>query len=450
MKNVVLFILIGISTMLKAQIMPTYFSTLESNRPKGNKYLFYRLYSTSSSSYPANASEFESNFTTISNFKLAGYVPVSSNLGYLNTSSSYTANLINFLSQADLKNAINNQTPYSGFNGDGFTIVVSGYFIPKQTGTYTFSIEGDDAVDLFINDQNVVNHYGPHGNNAVGTHTGTIALVAGKKYTFRARMQEGGGGEVMQLFWKKPSESANSAWFQDIEELSGEEVVPTGLVMNIDPGNFYCYPKAGTSATDLKGNMIGTFGGNISHNPAIASGVFTSDGNGDYINFGTNPINFPASGDISAFLWVRPTTLTNGWNIFMTKWFYDMTGSGGYSDFHYAFYPLNGTLYQNLYTTSRSNAFGSTPINTTNTWYYVGFTISNGDLQFYLNGNLDGGIQSNSSRTNQTLNYFWLGDARAGIGGLIGNIGSTVLYNRALSFDEVQQNYNATKHKYGL
>ena len=44
---------------------------------------------------------------------------LTANAGNLNTSSSYAANLINFFSQTDLKNAIGNQTPYSGFNGDG-------------------------------------------------------------------------------------------------------------------------------------------------------------------------------------------------------------------------------------------------------------------------------------------------------------------------------------------
>lgn len=446
MKKALFLFLLSLSAF--GQIMPAYFPAFESNRPKGNKYLYYRLYSTSTSTYPASAADFESSFTTAANFKLAGYVPLSSNAGNLNTNSSYTANLINYFSQTDLKNAINNQAPYTGFNGDGFTLVVSGYFIPKQSGTYTFTIEGDDAVDLFINDQNVVNHYGPHGNSAVGTHTGTISLIAGKKYLFRARMQEGGGGEVMQLFWKKPSEASGSVWYQDIEELSGEEVLPNGLVFNVDPGNFYTYPKYGATVSDLKGNVNGTIGGNVSFN-STNPGYFTFDGNGDYIDFGANPTNFPPTGDISVFMWVRPTSLNVGWNIFMSKWFQDLNGTGGYYDFHFAFYPIGSTLYQNLYTTNRSNAFGSTAV-TINNWYMVGFTISNGNLQFYLNGALDGSVQSNSARTNQTVNRFWIGDARAIVGGFIGNIGSAAVYNRALSFEEVIQNYNLTKTKYGL
>jgi len=445
-KNAYIFFLFFLVTTGFAQLGPNYYATFESNRPKGNKYLYYRLYSTSASAFPANATEFETNFANSANFKLAGYVPLTSNAGNLNTSSSNAANLINFSSQTDLKNAIGNQTPYAGFSGDGFTIVVSGYFIPKQTGTYTFTIEGDDAVDVFINDQNVANHYGPHGPDAIGTHTGTIALTAGKKYLFRARMQEGGGGEVMRLFWKKPSEASSSVWYQDIEELSGEEAVPNGLVLSIDPGNWYTYPKYGTTVTDFKGNANGTMGGNLAWN-STAGGTFLLDGNADYINFGKTPANFP-TGDISVFVWVRPTTLTNGWNIILSKWFQDFAGTGGYSDFHYAIYPSGSNFYQNLYTTSQYDLYGATALSVNN-WYQIGFTISNGTMQMYINGVSDG-AQRSSSRTNYSQSYLWLGDARSNAGGFIGNIGSAIIYNRGITADEVLQNYNSTKHKYGL
>jgi hypothetical protein len=70
-------------------------------------------------------------------------------------------------------------------------------------------------------------------------------------------------------------------------------------------------------------------------------------------------------------------------------------------------------------------------------------------MQMYLNGVPDGASRTNS-RTNYTQSSLWLGDARSGVGGFIGNIGSVLIYNRGISTDEVFQNYNATKHKYGL
>jgi hypothetical protein len=300
---------------------------------------------------------------------------------------------------------------------------------------------------LFINDQNVVNHYGAHGNFVVGTHTGTIALIAGKKYGFRARMHEAGGGEVLQLFWKKPSEASGALWYQDIEELSGEEAVSNGLVLSVDPANWYTYPKYGTAVTDLKGNATGTFGGNTTYN-TTAQGVFYLDGDADYIDFGKTPANFP-TGDISIFVWVKATALRSNWNIFMTKWFADANNGGG-SDFHYDLFNNGSNVYQHLFTTNKSDMYGVTPLYS-NTWYNVGFAISNGNLQMYVNGTKDGNVITGAARSNVVNSSLWLGDARTN--GLVtynGYIGSVQIYNRALTQEEVFQNYNATKHKYGL
>jgi len=433
---------------IQAQMLPTYFPTYEANRGKGNGKLFYRLYSTNNSSLysPSTAAEFDAFFPNYTTFQTSGEVSVASVSGTTNSSSSSVGNLINFTSADQLKTAINLTTPYTGFNGDYFSLIVSGYFIPKQTGTYNFSVEGDDAVDIMINGVLIANHYGAHAPSAIGTHAGSISLVAGKKYNLRARFMEINQGEAFNLFWQKPSEAGLGVWYQDTEELSSEEILPNGLVLNFDPSNMNAYPKSGTQAFDLKGNATGTIGGNTTYS-ALGQGSFVTDGNQDYIDFTKTPANFP-TGNISVFVWVRASSLTNGWNIILTKWFTDYIGNGGYADFHFAIYPSGGNYYQNLYTTTTSNMFGSIPL-TSNTWYQVGFTISNGSMQMYLNGALDGSVRSGVGRTNYTQSYLWLGDARINVGGLIGNIGSLAIYNRAISFDEVIQNYNATKTKYG-
>jgi hypothetical protein len=102
--------------------------------------------------------------------------------------------------------------------GDRFSVVVSGFFTPEESGVYTFTCEGDDGVDLFIGGVNVANNYGAHGIAGLGSHTGTITLTAGTKYSFRARMQENGGGEGLLVFWRRPSES--SGWNLNTAEIS--------------------------------------------------------------------------------------------------------------------------------------------------------------------------------------------------------------------------------------
>lgn len=444
MKKYITLLLFSFS--LQAQITPVFFPNYESNRGKGNGKLYYRLFSLNSSLvFPNTEAEMDAFYTTYGTFKTANIVSIATNSGTTNSTNSSAFNLINYSTTSQFTSAIGTTTPYSGFSGDYYGLIITGYFIPKQSGSYKFAIEGDDAVDVMINGTTVTSHYGGHGASPRGTHTGSITLIAGKKYSLRVRFMENTVGDELYLFWQKPSETSGSVWYQDAEELSSDEAVPSGLVFNVDPSNMYSFPRSGTNAFDLKGNATGTIGGNMTYS-SIGGGTFLTDGNGDYVDFGKMATSFP-TGDISAFVWVRPSILNYGWNIILTKWFQN-TDTGGYSDFHFAIYPNGASYYQNLYTTTQYNLFGSTAM-AANTWYHMGFTISNGFMQMYLNGVTDGALRTNS-RTNYPQSSLWLGDARTGVGGLVGNLGSVLIYNRGITADEVLQNYNATKHKYGL
>ena len=89
--------------------------------------------------------------------------------------------------------------------GQYFGVKIDGYFIPKETGTYTFGINSDDGSDLLINGAVVTSYYGGHGMG--GYRTGSIQLTAGVPYRFMARFQQYGGGWGMMVAWKRPSQS---------------------------------------------------------------------------------------------------------------------------------------------------------------------------------------------------------------------------------------------------
>lgn len=99
---------------------------------------------------------------------------------------------------------------------DQFSWMVEGYILAPETGTYFFGVDGDDAVDVFVNGVNVASYYGAHGFNGAWTGgatggtqvSGSINLTAGQYYTFRARQQDGGGGDGIQVGWRKPSDGA--------------------------------------------------------------------------------------------------------------------------------------------------------------------------------------------------------------------------------------------------
>jgi len=94
---------------------------------------------------------------------------------------------------------------------EGYSWKVEGYIIPSESGTYSIGIDGDDAIDVFINNTNVANWYDGHGFDGNYGHNGNISLTANNKYSFKARMEEGGGGDGISVVWKTPS---NSSWSQ--------------------------------------------------------------------------------------------------------------------------------------------------------------------------------------------------------------------------------------------
>jgi len=88
--------------------------------------------------------------------------------------------------------------------GDNFSFEVSGTFVPQESGDYSFGVTSDDGSDVIIDGVVVTSQYGGHGMG--GYSYGTIALVKGTSYTFKARMQEYGGGEGLGVVWKRPSQ----------------------------------------------------------------------------------------------------------------------------------------------------------------------------------------------------------------------------------------------------
>jgi hypothetical protein len=109
-------------------------------------------------------------------------------------------------------------------NGAGyFGIKTYGYFVPKETGTYSFGVDGDDGVDVVINGNVVTSFYGPHGFG--GLRYGTINLIAGQSYTFVARFQQVGGGWGLQVMWKRPSQTTWSIQSDEVTSLT--PAVPT-------------------------------------------------------------------------------------------------------------------------------------------------------------------------------------------------------------------------------
>jgi gliding motility-associated-like protein len=141
-----------------------------------------------------------------------------------NGTSSNLTTLLNWTGYTTL-NAAGISTP----GGDYFAIKTQGTFTAAESGVYTFELQGDDAVDLFLDGNPAVTHYGGHG---MTSNTGTITLVAGQTYSLVTRHQEYGGGEGFILRWKRPSQSSFS---MQADELAGCSGTAQTFTITVDP-----------------------------------------------------------------------------------------------------------------------------------------------------------------------------------------------------------------------
>jgi len=88
---------------------------------------------------------------------------------------------------------------------DNYSLRSTGIIIPRFSETYTFIMDYDDAVRLYVNDQLILD-----SSNTSGVQwqkpSVAITLTAGKAYNFRLDYRELSGNALQYLFWKSPSQ----------------------------------------------------------------------------------------------------------------------------------------------------------------------------------------------------------------------------------------------------
>jgi hypothetical protein len=215
-----------------------------------------------------------------------------------------------------------------------------------------------------------------------------------------------------------------------------ENIVTTNLQLYYDAGLYNSYVGTGTSVIDLSGNNRT---GTLTNGPTFNSsgvGSFVFDGADDYIsvpNFMGNTSTF----SVSHWIYLNDTQSVR--TIFSN---YSTSGNGWVTGIRddisnvFKFYLGSSHLYSN-----------TTLLN--NTWYHVAVTYNNGNPKIYINGVLDA-----SSSDTIVFGSSWFGNdiGRLGNGSQYfnGKIAALQVYTTALTADQVLQNYNAQKGRFGL
>ena len=232
-----------------------------------------------------------------------------------------------------------------------------------------------------------------------------------------------------------------------------EQIVTNGLVLNLDAANPASYPGSGTTWTDLSGNgNNGTLVNGVGYNSGNG-GSIVFDGVDDFINITQNTAyQFSNTQAFSLNLWVR-CTATSGAPVMFA---YALTGGRGYyftidvnvlrtNAFFFDYF--DGSVFRGIQGNNNSI--------TMNSWVNLVATSSSNsvnDMKVYQNGVLtsftDRGTSSPSAINYDTL-PMRIG-ARGDGGYFTGNISQVSIYNRALTAAEIQQNFTATRSRFGI
>jgi hypothetical protein len=209
-------------------------------------------------------------------------------------------------------------------------------------------------------------------------------------------------------------------------------IVTTGLVLALDAANVRSYPGSGTSWFDLSGNgRTGTLTNGPTFNSSNLGGI-SFDGSNDRVDVTSNlgtlsnySIMFWAKRDSENRMPIAARTDTRFYWYGDNSWFYTHGGVGG--EYYY----------------SKPT---SIPIST---WGCYAVVYNGSNVSIYRQGIFQG-----SQNTTGTANWtdglmlgYW---SAAGPYAWNGLISIAFFYNIALTADQITQNYNATKGRYGL
>jgi hypothetical protein len=219
---------------------------------------------------------------------------------------------------------------------------------------------------------------------------------------------------------------------------AGPEIVEDGLVLALDAGNTKSYPGSGTTWTDLSGN---------GNNGSLVNGVGYNSSNGGALSFdgGNDTISgssasIPISNAFTISAWVRHNTLPNSVQRYLSMGNdvgvirHDGANQAGQLHFYIK---TSGTLKIDLRV---NNALSI------NTWYYIVGTWNGTTSRLYKNASQIGTNTPGGTLDGGNLTYYLSSSSET----LNGRIAQASIYNRALTAAEVQQNFNATRGRFGI
>lgn len=218
-------------------------------------------------------------------------------------------------------------------------------------------------------------------------------------------------------------------------------IVTNGLVLHLDAANRISYPGSGTTWTDLSGNG---YTGTLTNGPTFSStnqGIISFDGTNDGVDCGNN-FNLQY---FTAITWARFVSSANANFLFSNGSFNTPTIEGwGLTVDSSTTIRFDHTAVASVITHTSSNLYDGK-------WRQLGIFRNNSNIAGLI---IDGMVVAQTTySTSFTNSNLWLGLRTGGTQFnpfFKGDMAQMMVYNRGLNQQEILQNYNALKSRFGL
>jgi len=226
---------------------------------------------------------------------------------------------------------------------------------------------------------------------------------------------------------------------------TGPNTITNGLVLSLDAANRKSYPGSGTTWLDMSGNANnGTLNNTFTFNADKGGNLLFTAANG-------NSVTGPLSQGLGTDVTVETVLKIDASNTPVLYGLATDTYSAGLGIF------ANAAIWSWNTGDSNNNAFSSSPTIITTSYYHVVVTnAAASNAKLYVNSVLIGTAGYKNATTTGAGNKYEIGgfwQNKANLPNLFfinANCGLFKIYNRALSADEIQQNYNAIKSRFNL
>ena len=229
-------------------------------------------------------------------------------------------------------------------------------------------------------------------------------------------------------------------------------IVRDGLVLDLDAAKRDSYPGSGTSWRDIVGGVIT---GSLINGPTFDPNNFGSivfDGSDDFVDipYSTywNTNVFGTSTNFTLECWYKPDLFKN-WDTLIEKsessgWYSRSEGAAIWTDIN----GIQGVFSSGVDGNPAGSAIVLSYSTSTLKWYHIAFTGNGTNLRLYVDG-----IERASGLVSERTLAVYNGSVGPRLGRrafMDGRMALVRFYTRGITAQEITQNYNAQKGRYGI